>query len=202
MSYETEAAAFLHAERQGTRSGDGKALAINPKWDVKVLLGVKMRRMLVTDDDPCLLAMYQALFSRLTGVTVDYAATPSACKKLLSKRKYDLALLDISLGDGQTDGFALLRDIRTKTPRTEVLMMSSMDGEETVARCKLLGATSFTSKNAGFSERLQALVNELLNEKAPTNFGGCVSPTARGSIRAGSTVPSTHRLSWDGHCAC
>src|SRR5690349_1961925 len=102
-------------------------------------------RLLVTDDDPCLLGMYRRLFSTSTGLEVDYAASPAACRALLASGRYDLALFDISLGDPDEDGIGLLRWVRATRPETKVVMMSSQDSPEMVDRCLRLGAGSFAS---------------------------------------------------------
>ena len=124
------------------------------------------RRMLITDDDPCLLSMYRTLFAKQDGLTVDFADNPSACRTLMDSQQYDLALFDIDLNDPSEDGFGLLQALRNRSPGTGVLMMSSMDSGDTIDRCLSLGADGFASKNKDFARVLRAHVRAMLARDA------------------------------------
>ena len=138
------------------------------------------RRILVTDDDPCLLSMYRTLFAKQDDLAVDYAETPSACRTFMASRQYDLALFDIDLNDPSEDGFGLLRALRDASPGTGVLMMSSMDLGDTIDRCLSLGADGFASKNKDFAKVLRAHVGALLARR-----GGGGRLLSRGRPSAG-----------------
>jgi DNA-binding response OmpR family regulator len=122
-------------------------------------------RLLITDDDPCLQGLYHSLFGRRAELEVDYAMSPAACRAYLARGRYDMALLDISLGDPDEDGLELLRLVRETSPQTSVVMMSSMDSPDLVDRCLSLGAGAFTSKNRDFAARLRRRVGAYLRLK-------------------------------------
>lgn len=127
-------------------------------------------RMLITDDDPSLLALYRALLGRMTEVVADYASTADDALTLIGTRHYDLALLDINLtpDPARREGISLLARLRASAPDTEAVMMSSLDDDATVQQCLGLGATAFTSKNHDFVPTLLGRVRDALGRR--TNY--------------------------------
>lgn len=121
-------------------------------------------RMLITDDDPCLMAVYRALFKSLPGVVVDYASSAGDCVRRLGSAEYDLVLLDINLGDEDQNGLDILGRIHATSPKTDVLMMSSQDTEDVVHKCHMLGAKHFTSKNHDFPLGLRGRIDTWLRD--------------------------------------
>ena len=68
---------------------------------------------------------------------------------------YDLALLDLQLGDD--DGFALLVELRASFPAVPIVIVSASDRRAHVLRAIDLGAMGFVCKCAGNDTLLEAL---------------------------------------------
>jgi len=115
-------------------------------------------RILITDDDPTLLALSDATLRNFPNLEVQFARNSKECRTALAKNAYDLALLDIELNDGTGGGLDLLGQITKLGLKTRAVMMSTKDDQKTVARCKALGARAFLSKNHDFLRSLLATV--------------------------------------------
>lgn len=115
-------------------------------------------KILITDDDPTLLALYDATLKNFPNLEVKLARNAQECRLALAQKAYDLALLDIELNDGTGGGLDLLAQITRLGLKTRAVMMSTKDDQKTVARCKALGARAFLSKNHDFLRSLLATV--------------------------------------------
>ena len=120
-------------------------------------------KMLVTDDDPELLALYKSLFNCNYDLEVDFASTPEECRMLIKRNLYDLVLLDIYLTPGNPDGKDILSEM-WKYPHTEAVMMSTCDDPKTVKECFELGADEFISKNDQFISSLQRCIAKRMSD--------------------------------------
>ena len=120
-------------------------------------------RILITEDDRSLLGAYRALLGQDQDLAVDFAETPQQAHKLIEANQYDAALFDIQLSDVIETGFDLLSEINRLRPGTPVLMMSSLDDEQTVARCKELGAAGFAPKDLTFLPNFTRRIHGLLD---------------------------------------
>ena len=78
------------------------------------------------------------------GYKVDTASTLSEGLER-AESKYDIVLLDISLGGGET-GFPVLEKVKKKDPDTQVLMFSAYDSDDNIKTAKKLGADGFIPK--------------------------------------------------------
>jgi DNA-binding response OmpR family regulator len=102
--------------------------------------------VLIVDDDPDLVELVRRWLAR-AGHQVDHAATgPAALEALAADPLPDLLLLDVMLP--RIDGFAVLRRLRAE-PRTQqlpVIILSSFDRDQDVARGLELGANDYIVK--------------------------------------------------------
>ena len=64
--------------------------------------------------------------------------------KLLSELKPDIMLLDLVLP--MKSGLEILRELSLISPKTKVIVVSSIDDEQIVAKAKALGAVSYIKK--------------------------------------------------------
>lgn len=123
------------------------------------------QRILVTDDDPILRTLYRKMLKgTATFLQIDFAATKQEAMERIRTSGYDLALLDIELGETDHDGFDVLRAIRARRKSTEVMMMSSMVPEAVRERCLELGASGFTPKNEQFLNNIKSWVTSKVAE--------------------------------------
>jgi len=105
-----------------------------------------MKRVLVVEDDPDVLALAKRWLER-EGYAVAHAAEgPAALDALRADPLPELVLLDVMLP--KMDGFELLRRIRAeaRTKSLPVIMVTSFTRDKYVARGRSLGANDYIVK--------------------------------------------------------
>jgi sigma-B regulation protein RsbU (phosphoserine phosphatase) len=119
----------------------------------------RVERILAVDDDP---GMRRVLSRTLSPpYEVEPARSIGEARERLGQTRFDVALIDIQLGDG--DGYRLCRDIREKSPETDVILITGSHSEpdEKLYRSLEEGAFYFLFKP--FERRvLRALVERCL----------------------------------------
>ena len=103
-------------------------------------------KILVVDDDPDLVSLARRWLER-AGHVVSHAGTgPAALEALAADPLPDLVLLDVMLP--RIDGFAVLRRMRAaeRTKSLPVIILSSFDRNQDVARGMELGADDYIVK--------------------------------------------------------
>ena len=83
---------------------------------------IGLMRILVVEDDPLLAAGLARVLGRC-GHAVDRAASGIQADNLLRNTLYELVVLDIGLPD--IDGFEVLRRLRLRRARTNVLVLTT-----------------------------------------------------------------------------
>lgn len=101
-----------------------------------------MNKIFVVDDEKLITDILERLLKK-NGYEVAVANSLEGAKDRYST-EYDVVILDIELGDG--DSFSLLGEIKRKKPETIVLMFSGHDDEEKIIKAKKLGADGFIPK--------------------------------------------------------
>lgn len=102
--------------------------------------------VLLIDDHPLILTALQTLVESLDeGVSVITAASAYAARQTLSANaNFDIALLDLQLGDD--DGFDLLVELRGLYPALPIVIVAASDHRDDVMRAIDLGAMGFVPK--------------------------------------------------------
>jgi DNA-binding NtrC family response regulator len=118
--------------------------------------------LLLVDDDRHVLAS-MADWLRDQGYTVDTASNVAEGRSAVDRTPYDLALVDIRLGD--EDGFELLVYCRKNRPATSVIMMTGYGTVETAIEAIRLGAFDFLTKPLINEELLVAIQRALDQQK-------------------------------------
>ena len=120
--------------------------------------------ILLIDDHPLILSALRIVVAALgEDVGVATAASAVAARDVLAREDdFDLALLDLQLGEG--DGFGLLTELRTAHPALPIVIVAASDRRVDVLRAIDLGAMGFVSKAAGNETLLQALRMVLAGE--------------------------------------
>jgi DNA-binding NarL/FixJ family response regulator len=114
-------------------------------------------KVLLIDDHPLILSALEVIVRSLAR-DVSVTCAPSAVlarEALATSADYDLALLDLQLGDD--DGFALLVELRASFPAVPIVIVSASDRRAHVLRAIDLGAMGFVCKCAGNDTLLKAL---------------------------------------------
>ena len=102
----------------------------------------------------------------LEGFDVTTAKSGEDGLKVIEKRAFDVMLLDIRLPE--MDGMEVLRRVRTRTPRPEVIMITGHGDIQTAVESMKLGARDYITKPFKLSE-LIALVTQIANENQRAN---------------------------------
>jgi two-component system, OmpR family, response regulator len=105
-------------------------------------------RILVVDDEPYIVEM-MSLSLRFVGFEVASAGTGREALQLASSFRPDLVILDVMLPD--TDGFALLHELRAQRPMP-VLFLTARDAMEDKLRGLTFGADDYVTKPFSLEE--------------------------------------------------
>jgi two-component system, NarL family, response regulator NreC len=82
---------------------------------------------------------------------------------LVERLRPDVLLLDLSLVDG--DGVSLLRELRTRAPRTRVIVVTMHRDAETVRQALLAGADGYVVKGAHTIDLVEAIQAVMRGER-------------------------------------
>jgi DNA-binding response OmpR family regulator len=124
-------------------------------------------RILVVEDDPLLAAGLARVLNRC-GHAVDRAGTGIQADNSLRSTPYELVVLDIGLPD--IDGFEILRRLRRRRSRVNVLVLTARDAVEDRVHGLDLGADDYLTKPfavAEFEARVRALLRRTSGPAAP-----------------------------------
>jgi len=149
-------------------------------------------RILVVDDHPFVRkGLIHVMQQGMQGeeLQADEADSFDSAEQLLqTDSRYDLVLLDISLGG--KSGIELLKSIRQKTPELPVLVVSMHPEDQYAVRTIRMGAAGYLSKHSAPDE-LNTAIHQILE------YGTYLSPNvsrliAEEFVRSGK--PSNHAL--------
>jgi len=79
------------------------------------------RKILVVDDDPAIRRVIARLLKSHRVIPAANAAEGLAAARA---ERFDLALVDVHLGEAEDDGYALCRSLRAENPHTEVILIT------------------------------------------------------------------------------
>jgi len=119
-------------------------------------------RVLVVDDDEATRLLITRILEQELAVGVTLAGSAAQAQRQLQETRFDVILLDLLMPE--TSGFEVLEWMRgAKSPNrsTPVLVVSVLGDEETIERCRRLGASVHIVKPI-LRETLAAAVREHL----------------------------------------
>ena len=99
--------------------------------------------VLIVDDEQSMVEMLR-LFFEGEDFLVDTARSVGEARNQVAERNFDLVLCDILMPDG--NGLDLLRQIKEKSPRTAVIMMTAYASPKSAIEAMKLGAYNYVSK--------------------------------------------------------
>jgi DNA-binding response OmpR family regulator len=91
-------------------------------------MSVDVLRILVCDDDSELREALRGSFTR-EGHAVVAVADGAAAIDRASTDRFDVLLLDVALGPGSVDGYAVCRELRARRNTLAVIMLTALDSE-------------------------------------------------------------------------
>ncbi len=120
--------------------------------------------LLLVDDDRLVLES-MADWLREKGYALDVANSFAAAQAAISKKQYDLILLDIRLGDG--DGFDLLSECRQRRPDSTVIFITGYGTVDTAMEAIRAGAFDLLTKPL-IDEELEMAIERALAQRGIT----------------------------------
>jgi len=120
-------------------------------------------RILVVEDDR---TIRHSLAERLTeaGYEVQTAEGEEAARRLLRQERFEAALMDIRLKDG--DGLNLLEDVRHHAPQLPVIMVTAFGDSERTIRAMKAGAFEYVTKPFDLDALLAVLARAVKTQPA------------------------------------
>lgn len=119
---------------------------------------VPPKNILIVDDEENLLLLLEKILTR-QGYEVATAKNSYDARTLLDSRIFQLAILDIKMFP--LDGVFLLGEIKSRSPSTEVIMITAYPTVDTRNECMKKGASTYLTKPVDIQE-LKTTVNGLL----------------------------------------
>jgi two-component system, OmpR family, response regulator len=153
--------------------------------------GSKWRVLLVEDDD-ILRRNYEALL-RAHRLTVCSCATKSDAIAAFNRERFDVVILDVSLGGEYEAGFDLCNKFREKQRTTPILFLTERDEDADRISGLRLAADDYLSKTIS-SAYLVARINALIR-RVETLLSGAAEPATMSSVEASSRLRIDERLS-------
>lgn len=123
----------------------------------------KKAAILLIEDDPTLIEMYQMKF-RLSGLKLLVATGGYSGLAMVKKVKPDLVLLDIRMDD--LDGFEVLKRMKTDPTLKDipVYLLTNMGEKDAAEKGKRLGAEAYVMKAKLTPQEVVDMVSLRLNE--------------------------------------
>lgn len=119
-----------------------------------------MINVLVVEDDPMVAQLHEHYLSQIKGFQLcDIANNGDTALKLLSKKIYDLLILDIFMPT--MDGLQLLAKIRENAYDVDVIIVSAANDKDKIKQALRLGAVDYIIKPFEF-ERFNLALNNYL----------------------------------------
>ncbi|MEL7061010.1 MAG: sigma-54 dependent transcriptional regulator [Acidobacteriota bacterium] len=100
-------------------------------------------QMLIVDDEQSMLEFLRLLFEQ-EDFRVDTAGSVTEARERITTRRFDLALCDILMPDG--NGLDLLKEIKEVSAETAVIMMTAYTSTKSAIEAMKLGAYNYISK--------------------------------------------------------
>jgi DNA-binding NarL/FixJ family response regulator len=115
-----------------------------------------MRRVLLVEDHQVVRdGLTSILREQVMPVEFDEASTGAEALRLARDREWDLAVVDISLGD--TSGLDVVREIKQIHPRLPILVLSMHSEEQYARRAYKAGAAGYITKDASRAQLAGAI---------------------------------------------
>lgn len=115
-----------------------------------------MLRIFLVDDHQIVRAGFKQLLEMEPGwEVIGEAGSVAELADSMLRVQFDVMVLDLSLPDG--DGLVLLRQVLSKHPDMQVVVMSMHEGALYVQDAMSSGARAYVTKRSGFEELVEAL---------------------------------------------
>jgi two-component system invasion response regulator UvrY len=119
-----------------------------------------MKRILIVDDHAVVRDGVKRIFAEPGAVVFGEASTGLEALELARKENWDLAVLDLTLGNDS--GLEVLKEFKQIRPRLPVLILSMHSEEQYARRAFKAGASGYITKDSSRTELAKA-VNQLMS---------------------------------------
>jgi two-component system OmpR family response regulator len=150
------------------------------------------RRVLLVEDDDILRRNYEALLSAHR-LTVCGCATKSEAIAAFNRERFDVVILDVTLGGEHEAGFDLCQKFREQEKITPIIFLTERDEDGDRISGLRLGADDYLSKTIS-SAFLVARINALIR-RVETLLSGAAEPATMPSKEVNSRLRIDERLS-------
>lgn len=150
-------------------------------------------RIVIVEDEPTIAANYADMLSR-QGHRVQIFKTKEEASEALNSSLPDLVILDIGLGEHIDGGFELCRDLRSRSAKLPIIILSARDSDYDVVAGLHMGADDFVSKDVS-QQQLLARVSALLRRSAQKSASSEENSLVRAELRLNLDRMSVH---WKG----
>ena len=138
-----------------------------------------MKKVIVIEDDPMVAMINTEYLSQIENIeVVGQGTNKNETFNLLAKKEVDLILLDIYLGN--ENGIDILQEIRSRGYTTDVIMITSANGNEEIKKALALGCVDYLIKPFDFErfviavekvfQRDELLKNEKIDQHTIDNL--------------------------------
>lgn len=141
-----------------------------------------MTRILVVEDDRSIVD-YLTQFLIGEGFETDIATSQAEATRKIVDNNYDIALLDISLGDG--NGFAVCSAIKTDNIDLPVIFLTASDDEYSVVTGFNIGADDYIKKPFRPKElvsRIRAVLRRCGKQQSVIHIGNIAVDAVKGTV--------------------
>ena len=135
------------SEEMSVGQSDGSVYS-SPKSKIKVL---------VVDDHPVLRAGIISTLQRLPDIETEEAGSLEDVKAIVDIFEPNVAIVDISLGEGQPDGFVVANFLSSRKDPVKVVAFTSYDDRDSRAKMTAAGAVRYVVKGCDPNELFSAI---------------------------------------------
>lgn len=123
------------------------------------------KRLLLLDDEETILFAFRNYFTRC-GFEVDCARELEEAEALVTHIDFDLIIADVCLSSpGSMEGLEFVRFVRTRTPRTRMIVITGYDDHGVSSEAFRRGADAFVAKPRPLAE-IAKIAAQLMGEAA------------------------------------
>ena len=139
-------------------------------------------RILIVEDDTAIVASLTDLLRR-EGYETEHADGQDAAEGLLAASRFDLALVDVALAQG--NGFAVCAAAKAADPAPAVIFLTASDNEYSTVAGLDMGADDYIAKPFRPRElvsRIRSVLRRYGKEKTLVPLGGVMVDTEKGRV--------------------
>lgn len=111
---------------------------------------MKKMNLLIVDDEPALCKVLADRLNVLYGITPDACNSGIEALEILQRKDYDVVVLDIEMPG--MDGMEVLKQIKSRHPKTQVVMFTGHGSEDRRVLSETLGAFNYVDKIDGLAK--------------------------------------------------